>query len=322
MGTEDAEVAPDWQGLQAALKDLTLRVGETSGGSNLPPDKASPLFSLEEHEEPIDLPQRLPSVFAASSDKDIALLNRCYTPNIFAWSALGGENGVEDDVGDLQLRIASRLRAREEALKQQDLSALKELHRSEIQQVDLFLNSGHAVPAPVRQQLQYQERSTHSQGRPPPPPPPPPLQHPLGVQQACQRSSSSSATCRRSKAHGGAGPLPVRLVDDNPLFSSRLPDQRHGSAGALPPGPGFGFDYWDELMHAKLASSQGQGAVPAPVRAVWPSYAPPRVMPPPPPPSHVHGSWIWSPSHQHHHYDPLCDYAAWPRGLGSPCRFR
>ncbi|CAE8694484.1 unnamed protein product, partial [Polarella glacialis] len=142
-------------------------------------------------------PRRLPSVFAASSAADIAMLNRYYTPNIFAWSALGGGGGVQDDVSDLQLRVASRLRAREELLKQQELGTLWRLQREEMQEADHFLSA-----------FDVQQRSRW-EGQGPLEERPRPL---APAHAAASRSSSSSATCRPKVAHG-AGPLPPRQFE-------------------------------------------------------------------------------------------------------------
>eukprot|EP00913_Durusdinium_trenchii_P000121 g110.t1 len=87
---------------------------------------------------------RLPSVFAASCDKDLKLLNRCYAPNIFAWDLC--HVGVEDchsfgtdDVDDLQLRVAYRLRSRAEQLQKSDLEQLRQLQRKEMSEADEFM---------------------------------------------------------------------------------------------------------------------------------------------------------------------------------------
>ncbi|CAK9104825.1 unnamed protein product, partial [Durusdinium trenchii] len=114
---EDLGDLKDWKDLRCDLLDLHRAVKRLSG--ELPREVQA------ESERP-----RLPSVFAASCDKDLKLLNRCYAPNIFAWDLC--HVGVEDDVDDLQLRVAYRLRSRAEQLQKSDLEQLRQLQRKEM----------------------------------------------------------------------------------------------------------------------------------------------------------------------------------------------
>ena len=93
--------------------------------------------------------RRLPSIFSASCDADLKLLNRCYAPNIFAWDRC--PVGVEDDVDDLQLRIAYRLRSRAEALQRADLAQLRQMQRQEMSDADEFMQGFDASHAVQRQ---------------------------------------------------------------------------------------------------------------------------------------------------------------------------
>lgn len=83
---------------------------------------------------------RKPSVFAASGEEDLRLLSRCYSPNIFAWTAFGGE-GVQDDTSTFKLRCAMRLRARDAELQQQELGALWRRQKHEITEADGFMEA-------------------------------------------------------------------------------------------------------------------------------------------------------------------------------------
>mmetsp|Transcript_43825 Transcript_43825/g.90460 ORF Transcript_43825/g.90460 Transcript_43825/m.90460 type:complete len:219 (-) Transcript_43825:89-745(-) len=197
MAAETAEPeTKDWHDVETALRELQGSIGRLSAEEESP---AAP---------PSKEPKRLPSIFAASSDSDIRMLSRLYTPNIFAWGAYSQE-GVEDDVDDLRLRVAFRLRSREEALRAKDLEAIRQLQRQEMREADEFMQAfdaeqwmqnqgplpptpapgaGKAAPKPPRlrsqagplpREVMVEPRQVvpPSSGwprRPPPPPPPPP----------------------------------------------------------------------------------------------------------------------------------------------------
>eukprot|EP00434_Breviolum_minutum_P022768 symbB.v1.2.020087.t1/scaffold1671.1/size106526/1 len=126
---EEADEAPkEWRDLKFAFLDLDEALGRLS--SEKPTKEAKDVGQLEAR-------QRLPSVFSASCEGDLKLLNRCYSPNIFAWDLC--RVGVEDDVDDLQLRVAYRLRRRGEALQQSDLEQLRRQQRQEMREADDFM---------------------------------------------------------------------------------------------------------------------------------------------------------------------------------------
>lgn len=81
-----------------------------------------------------------PSVFASPSPADQDLVARCYQPNIFAWSRHGCE-GVRDDVDDLQLRVAARLRRRQQALDKGEFDSVMQLHHREMRDADAFMQA-------------------------------------------------------------------------------------------------------------------------------------------------------------------------------------
>eukprot|EP00930_Biecheleria_cincta_P041324 TRINITY_DN28314_c0_g1_i2.p1 TRINITY_DN28314_c0_g1~~TRINITY_DN28314_c0_g1_i2.p1 ORF type:complete len:240 (-),score=55.57 TRINITY_DN28314_c0_g1_i2:105-767(-) len=182
-----------------------------------------PAFWVDEGEQR----RRLPSVFAATSAGDMAMLDRCYQPNIFAWDKC--EVGVHDDVDDLQLRVGWRLRAREEALEKQDLDALKNLQAEEMRDADEFMQS-----FDVQRHMQLA--------------PPPSLQGPMSrggsAGSAMTRSASAAAApCKTSNA----GPLPSRNVasDDGFAFSQWPPLRPPPLAGRV------GWELSDELLRAR-----------------------------------------------------------------------
>ncbi|CAJ1395675.1 unnamed protein product [Effrenium voratum] len=126
----------DWHDLECALRELRGSVARlempAEGPAPEPTQERAPEAKTQER-------RRLPSIFAASCESDIKLLNRCYTPNIFAWDALCPV-GVQDDVNDLQLRVAYRLRCRAEALQKQDLEEIRALQRQEMKEADEFMH--------------------------------------------------------------------------------------------------------------------------------------------------------------------------------------
>lgn len=224
--------AKDWEGLESSLKDLTNQVSalrdasETGAGGKpsvappLPAPATGPPALLAAQGEQR---RRMSSVFAATNDGDLAMLNRCYKPNIFAWDKC--EVGVHDDVDDLQLRIGYRLRAREEALKKQDLDALKSLQADEMRDADQFMQSfdvqRHMRLAPL-----------------------PSLQGPM-----LPRSASAAAAAAPCKT-ANAGPLPSRNVafDDGAAFSQWPPLRPPPLAGRV------GWELSDELLRARPES--------------------------------------------------------------------
>jgi len=240
--------AKDWEGLESSLQDLTNQVSalraasETGAGGK--PSAAAASASSSAAAPPLPAPatgppavlaaqgeqrRRMPSVFAATNDGDMAMLNRCYKPNIFAWDKC--EVGVHDDVDDLQLRIGYRLRAREEALKKQDLDALKSLQADEMRDADEFMQSF---------DVQHHMRLA----------PPPSLQGPMlprTARSALIRSASAAAApCKTANA----GPLPSRKVafDDGPAFSQWPPLRPPPLAGRV------GWELSDELLRARPES--------------------------------------------------------------------
>lgn len=98
---------------------------------------------------PANVDGKVPSIFASCHEKDLEFLRRHYTPNIFDWSVHGGE-GVQDDVSDLELRIASRLRARQETLDNMPDDDLWYQQRNEMRECNSFLrdlDNQQSVPA-------------------------------------------------------------------------------------------------------------------------------------------------------------------------------
>lgn len=123
---ETEEVLKDWHDLKHSLGELDGAVARLSNQKTGAPNKEVA------HDR-----KRLPSVFSASCDRDLKLLNRCYSPNIFAWDLC--RVGVEDDVDDLQLRVAYRLRRRAEELQKSDLEQLRQKQRQEMNEADEFM---------------------------------------------------------------------------------------------------------------------------------------------------------------------------------------
>eukprot|EP00929_Paragymnodinium_shiwhaense_P054239 TRINITY_DN27178_c0_g1_i1.p1 TRINITY_DN27178_c0_g1~~TRINITY_DN27178_c0_g1_i1.p1 ORF type:complete len:228 (-),score=47.14 TRINITY_DN27178_c0_g1_i1:209-892(-) len=85
-------------------------------------------------------PSKRPSIWTSTHEADLERLGRHYTPNIFAWSA-STEEGVEDDVSPLQLRIAARLSARQRQLDAAGLDTVKKLQEQEMYEADRFLQA-------------------------------------------------------------------------------------------------------------------------------------------------------------------------------------
>lgn len=277
----------DLEVLESSLKDLTNKVSalkaasETATGAAAAASSSSGAAAASSPSvmapPPLPAPavappafsggqrQRLPSVFAATSAGDLAMLNRCYKPNIFGWDKCNV--GVHDDVDELQLRIAYRLRAREEALKKQDLEALKGLQAGEMRDCDEFMQSFDAQ--------QYMHLA-----------PPSSLQGPMhrrtaGSALTRSASAAAAAPCKTSNA----GPLPSRSVaDDDRTGLSQWPPLRP------PPLAGrSGWELSDELLRARpetrlqpacwspaladiLAAAPGGFGVPPAAPAAWPRF--------------------------------------------------
>eukprot|EP00435_Cladocopium_sp_Y103_P062995 s3_g24.t1 len=124
---EAEDVLKDWHDLKCSLGELD---GAVARLSNQKTGGAKEEVAKNET-------KRLPSVFSASCERDLKLLNRCYSPNIFAWDLCSV--GVEDDVDDLQLRVAYRLRRRAEELQRSDLEQLRQKQRQEMNEADEFM---------------------------------------------------------------------------------------------------------------------------------------------------------------------------------------
>mmetsp|Transcript_90066 Transcript_90066/g.188315 ORF Transcript_90066/g.188315 Transcript_90066/m.188315 type:complete len:286 (-) Transcript_90066:113-970(-) len=145
---------PDWRGLENALQDLTQRVHSLHAQWHQDPPSPSEEDFRSCQEElggggrgggGFDFPElevrRKPSIFASRAPADLAMLDSIYQPNLYAWQASSDDVGVEDDVSGWQLAVQSRLRARQRALEEADLEAARHLHRQEMEDADLFLES-------------------------------------------------------------------------------------------------------------------------------------------------------------------------------------
>eukprot|EP00440_Ansanella_granifera_P056467 gb/GFBE01061205.1/.p1 GENE.gb/GFBE01061205.1/~~gb/GFBE01061205.1/.p1 ORF type:complete len:313 (+),score=38.75 gb/GFBE01061205.1/:1-939(+) len=208
MGKASAE---DWVGVENALRELTDRIakmrmgddgGETSPteapfrpAPSLAPVGASSSLTGVGSEDFFER-KRVPSIFATPFEKSekqpgqhhSQLLGHLYTPNIFAMD-YACDAGVEDDVDDLQLRVAYRLRRREEALQAKDMSDLKNLQAAEMREADQFMQAFDA-----QQWLQHRGPALPSgQGAMAPP--------------SLAAASRSASACASGRSN--AGPLPA-----------------------------------------------------------------------------------------------------------------
>mmetsp|Transcript_25744 Transcript_25744/g.47043 ORF Transcript_25744/g.47043 Transcript_25744/m.47043 type:complete len:246 (-) Transcript_25744:38-775(-) len=87
----------------------------------------------------MEFPRPRPSIWASKDPKDVAMLGRVYSPNIFAWQGDGA--GVQDDQSSLQMRIASRLLAREQLLKGRSTAELRERLCEDLWSADTIVGS-------------------------------------------------------------------------------------------------------------------------------------------------------------------------------------
>mmetsp|Transcript_71630 Transcript_71630/g.180899 ORF Transcript_71630/g.180899 Transcript_71630/m.180899 type:complete len:285 (-) Transcript_71630:100-954(-) len=244
------DAAPDWAGLDAALSDLSSRVQALSGmwpqdagvpePRSAPPEASPPRPAptmgggplSEEGDFEQALPRR-PSVFASGDPRDVAMLDRYYPLNVFAWQAAAGDVGVSDDVSGFQLSVAARLRARQRALDAIDLAAAWRVQRREMEEADVFLDgfvSGVGVGAAAA-------------GRPPP----------------ASAPSVEAPPVASAREVGGAGPLPARAGIAAPAWP-RI-EASHGQAPPPPAEPraraSTPAEYLDELL---ASSPQGYAA--------------------------------------------------------------
>jgi len=162
-------------------------------------------------DEPLGSPKR-PSVFASQDRKDLDMLSRYYKPNIFAWTA-SGDAGVMDDVSELQLRCAIRLRARQQRLNAADLDQVRQLHRREMEDVDAYVEGFDAYAAPA---------------------PPPRRPSNMGGAGPLPPSAGPAFPSLNNPAWGAWPPGPAAV----PSWSSALPGRRTPS------------EYLDELLRA------------------------------------------------------------------------
>mmetsp|Transcript_141456 Transcript_141456/g.452155 ORF Transcript_141456/g.452155 Transcript_141456/m.452155 type:complete len:294 (+) Transcript_141456:63-944(+) len=253
------DAAPDWAGLDAALSDLNSRVQALSGmwpqGAGVPeprsaPPEASPPRPaptmggrpLSEEGDFGEAPPRRPSVFASGDPGDVAMLDRYYPLNVFAWQAAAGDVGVSDDVSGFQLSVAARLRARQRALDAIDLAAAWRVQRREMEEADMFLDGfvcGIGVGAVTA-------IGSAAAGRPPPP-------------SAPSAPSVEAPPVASAREVGGAGPLPARAGIAAPAWPRIEASQ--GQAPPLPAEPraraSTPAEYLDELL---ASSPQGYAA--------------------------------------------------------------